>query len=484
MRHTFLPFAIALLAAGSQTRADYFPSPTLKIEADDGRGVVSGYISSDNGGNRMKPVVIEFETNTSERVDGLFTLKPDERKQKIDGFGFAITGSTSYNLLKMEKEARHSFLKQVFSPEDGYGCSYVRIPIGASDFSLSQYTCCDKEGIENFALTSEETDYIIPVMKEIMAINPDVKVISAPWTAPRWMKTNGWWTDGTLKPECYDDYALYFVKWIKAFGDNGIPVYGVTPQNEPLNRGNSASMYMDWSDATNFIKKALGPKFEQNGIKTKIYVFDHNYNYDGIASQNHYPTQIYKDASASRYVAGAAFHNYGGDASEMTYIHERYPDKELIFTEWTAGSWSWPGVGMEAITTDASKLIFDVLNNWGQATVVWNLLLDNEHGPYRPGGASTANGAVDINKDGYSLLTYNSFYYVICTAAAAVSREAVRIGVSGSANEVDCVAFDNGDGYGMIMMNKAGSARKVRINTGNGTFVANIPPKSLVSYRW
>ena len=480
---TIIAAAITSTAAIAQTTTE-FPSPAIKIEADPSAGDVMLYIASDDGSNRMTMRTLGFGEGTNVKNNGTITIRPDKKRQDIDGFGFAITGSAAYNLLKMAPADRKALLTEVFSRKDGYGCSYVRVPIGCSDFSLSEYTCCDKEGIANFALTREETSYIIPVMKEILAINPDVKVISAPWTAPRWMKTNGKWTDGNLKKECYQDYAEYFVKWIKAFEKNGIKIYGVTPQNEPLNRGNSASMYMGWDEERDFIKQALGPKFKANGITTKIYVFDHNYNYDNIATQKSYPTKIYNDTEASAYISGAAYHNYGGNASEMTNVYKANPDKELIFTEWTAGTWSWPGVGMEAITADAKALIFDVVKNHGRGAIVWNLMLDSDRGPYRPGGCSTGNGAVDISKKDYKSLTYNSFYYVMCLAASAVSENAVNIGTDGTISGIDCVAFKNNDGFGIVIMNTNTAERKVLVTEGSHKFLVTLPAKSVASCRW
>ena len=479
---SFLALGAMSLAASAQ--AVRFPNPTIKIEADDSQGFVQSYLVSEDGSNRMTPSAISFDSGTG-NVDGIITLNPTDQRQEIDGFGFAITGSAAYNLLKMNPAARKALLTQIFSRQHGYGCSYVRVPIGCSDFSLSEYTCCDTPGIENFALTSEETQYIIPVMKEILAINPDVKVMSAPWTAPRWMKTNGNWTSGNLRTDCYQDYATYFVKWIQAFQNNGIQIYGVTPQNEPLNHGNSASMFMGWNEARDFIKQALGPKFREAGLSTKIYVFDHNYNYDNLSEQQSYPTKIYADADASRYIAGAAYHNYGGNASEMTNVHNANPDKELIFTEWTAGTWSWPGVGINAVNTDAKALIFDVVKNWGRGAMVWNLMLDSDRGPYRPGGCSTGNGAIDISKSDYSTLTYNSFYYVMCIAAAAVSDGAHYIAADGGADGIEFAAFRNNDGgYGLVVMNTSGSERRLRVSDRTNRFVVTIPAHSLASYRW
>lgn len=478
-------FSSFLLAFSLEALAqDNFPNPTVKIEADPQQKYVKSYIVSNDGSNRLDRRLIGFDTNTSAPVDGEITLSVNNKRQDIDGFGFAITGSTAYNLMQMDPWQRKHFITQTFSHDHGYGCSYVRVPIGCSDFSLSQYTCCDREGIENFGLTDEETKYVIPILKEIIAVNPDIKIISAPWTAPLWMKTNRWWTGGNLRTECYQDYATYFVKWIQAFKNNGIDIYAVTPQNEPLNTGNSASMYMSWREAADFIKNALGPRFRNSGLKTKIYVYDHNYNYDDKSDQNHYPTQIYNDAAASQFISGAAYHNYGGHASEMTYVHNQHPDKELVFTEWTAGTWSWPGAGIESTTNDAQSLVFDVLNNWGRGAIVWNLMLDSDRGPYRPGGCETANGAVDINKPGYNNITFNSFYYVMCVASSAISNNAKYIATSGSARDIQIVAFENTDGYGVVLMNTSSSEKKIRIRERSNYFIATIPPYSIASYRW
>ena len=185
--------------------------------------------------NRAKDLTestIAFSTSDN-MSPSTIKINPGETYQTIDGFGAAITGSTAVNLLKMTPADRTKFLKETFSPTDGYGMSYIRVCIGCSDFSLSEYTCCDKPGIENFGLTVEETGYVIPVLKEILAINPSIKILASPWTAPKWMKVDNLtdrrpydsWTGGQLNPDYYQDYAEYFVKWIKAFEKEGIKIY-------------------------------------------------------------------------------------------------------------------------------------------------------------------------------------------------------------------------------------------------------------------
>ncbi|MCH5225464.1 MAG: glucosylceramidase [Muribaculaceae bacterium] len=470
--------------ANSGAQSVDFTNPSIKAETEETPAEVRYYIASDNGQHKLSEKTLGFETSTSGSVSGTITLLPQTKYQDIDGFGFGITGSTCYNLMKMSADDRKALLTDVFSPTLGYGCSYVRVPIGCSDFSLREYTCCDTPGIENFALTDEETKYIIPVMQEILKINPDVKIISTPWTAPLWMKNNGQWTGGNLKSENYDDYALYFVKWIQAMKANGIPIHAVTPQNEPLNWGNSASMYMSWTEQRDFIKKALGPKLRSECPEVKLYAYDHNYNYDNKSEEQHYPLKIYQDKEAGQYVAGAAYHNYGGDASEMTYIHDQAPEKELLFTEWTAGAWSSPGVGMEAITTDSWPIIYAVMFNWGRGAIVWNLLLDSDNGPNRPGGCVNGNGAIDVAKSDFKSLTYNSFYYVICAASAAVGPDSKRIGTTGTINKIDCIAFENGDGYSTMLRNTSSEEKKIRIKEGNRSFVATVPANSIATYRW
>lgn len=422
------------------------------------------------------------------------TLDPTVRYQEMDGFGAAITGSSCYNLLLMQPADRTKFLTETFSEEKGYGFSYIRIAIGCSDFSLSEYTCCDKKGIENFALQSEETKYIIPVLKEILAINPNIKILGSPWTPPKWMKVNNLndklpfdsWTNGQLNPDYYQDYGTYFVKWIQAFQAEGIKIYAVTPQNEPLNRANSASLYMGWEEQRDFVKSALGPKLKAAGLGVKIYAFDHNYNYDNIASQQSYPNKIYEDAVASSFVAGAAFHNYGGNREELNSVHKANPEKELVFTETSIGTWNSGRDLSKRLMEDMKEVALGTVNNWCKGVIVWNLMLDNDRGPNREGGCQTCYGAVDINNSDYKTITRNSHYYIIAHMAAVVKPGAVRIATKGySDSDIVYSAFENPDGsYAFVMMNNSDKPKKITIGDGTNHFVYDIPGKSVTSYRW
>lgn len=481
-----------LLAACSSSNDNEIVTPPVPDPVPSGSDVTL-YVTTTSLNRDLTKEAVSFGQGNS-LAPTRITLNPAVRYQEMDGFGAAITGSTCFNLMQMTPADRTKFLTETFSDNDGFGFSYIRISIGCSDFSLSEYTCCDEKGIENFALQMEEKDYILPILKEILAINPDIKIMAAPWTPPRWMKVKDLvskeplnsWTSGHLNPDYYQDYGTYFVKWVQAFNAEGIKIYAVTPQNEPLNRGNSASLFMGWDEQRDFIKNALGPKFAAAGLTTKIYSFDHNYNYDNMADQRSYPTKIYQDADAAKYIAGAAFHNYGGNRDELNSVHRANPDKELLFTETSIGTWN-DGRNLQArLLDDMKEIALGTTNNWCRGAIVWNLMLDSDLGPNREGGCKTCYGAVDIDNTNYKTIRRNSHYYIIAHMSAVVKPGAVRIASSdlGDAN-VMYSTFANPDGtYALVLMNNNTQSKKITIDDGTHNFVYEVPAKSIVSYRW
>jgi len=454
-------------------------------------GDVTIYVTTTDRSQDFKKQAVNF---SDEQASATITIRAEQRFQTIDGFGAAVTGSSAYNLLKMTSEDRTQFLKETFSPTEGMGQSYIRIAIGCSDFSLSEYTCWDDKDA-GFALTSEEKNYVIPVLKEILAINPSLKILGSPWTCPRWMKVNNltnlqpynMWTSGQLNPACYSDYAGYFVKWIQAFAGEGIVIYSVTPQNEPLNRGNSASLFMGWQEQRDFVQNAMIPQFKAAGLTTKIYLFDHNYNYDNMNDQYEYPVKIYDAGVTDDLVAGAAYHNYGGSKDELIKIHDKYPDKELIFTETSIGTWN-DGQNLSLrLMDDMNEVALGTVNNWCRAVIVWNLMLDSDRGPNRHGGCQTCYGAVDINRANYRDIRKNSHYYIIGHLSSVVKPDATRIGSAANAAAASLVysAFENADGtYALVLLNQTSEEIKTTITDGTKRFTHIIPRKSVVSYRW
>ena len=419
----------------------------------------------------------------------------DETYQTVDGFGLAITQASCYNLLKMSAEDRTKLLTELFSPTAGAGSSLIRVCIGGSDFSMDEYTWCDKEGIQNFAVHESESKYLFPVLDEIYRINPDVQIIGSPWSCPRWMKMdvqgNGTafnsWTSGRLNPKYYADYATYFVKWVQEMQKRGYKVMAVTLQNEPLNHGNSMSLYMPWEDQRDFLK-VVGPAFAKAGLKTEIMLFDHNYNYDGQSTQNEYPLKIYADAEASKYAAGSAWHNYGGNVSELDKIHQSAPEKGIWFTEASIGTWNY-GKGFGAqFQEDFREIVMGTLKRYGKGVTLWNMMLDNEGKPYRPGGCSTCYGAVSIDQGSYTLASVDrkSHWYDVVHPSVVVKPGAVRIGTKGhTAPNVTYLAFRNPDGsYGVLFLNEGASEQQFVFATDAHSVSITVPAKAVVSATW
>ncbi len=491
MIHKYLSIIISLIFISCGSCNDNNDKKETEIPGEI-TGDVTIYLTTANRAYNFKKLAVNYSTKTNMSPNTI-TLDGSTQYQEMDGFGAAVTGSTCYNLLKMTQANRTKFLTETFSHENGMGYSYIRISIGCSDFSLSEYTCCDTKGIENFSLQNEELNYVIPILKEILEINPTIKILGSPWTSPHWMKVNNLtdlqpynsWTGGHLNPAYYNDYATYFVKWIKAFAKFGIHITAITPQNEPLNRGNSASLFMGWKEQLDFVK-VLGPKLAEAGLGTKIYVFDHNYNYDNMSDQFNYPVKIYEDAVASQYITGAAYHNYGGNKMELVNIRNQAPDKELIFTETSIGTWNDGQNLATRLMDDMTEVALGTVNNWCKAVIVWNLMLDSNRGPNRHGGCQTCYGAVDINAGNYTTITRNSHYYIIGHLSSVVKPLAKRIKANGySENGIIYSAFKNIDGsYALVLQNDTNETKSVTISDGVNHFSYQVPAKSVISYRW
>ena len=477
----------ALLVAGCSGSGD----TDTPAEKETDRVDFTSYLTTGDGKRLMEKGGFEFGNPFGVGATTV-TIDKTETFQTIDGFGAAVTGATAYNLMQMSSDARKAVLTEIFSRTEGLGSSLVRVSIGASDFSVNdEFTWCDKAGLENFAVHKEDSDWLFPVLKEIYAINPDVKIIASPWSAPLWMKCDNlsnkgaWyqWTSGQLNPDHYADYAEYFVKWIQTMEAEGFNIYAMTVQNEPLNRGNSMSMYMTWQEQRDFIRTALGPAFKKAGIKTKILVFDHNYNYDDISDQRNYPLNIYADEEASAYVAGSAWHNYGGSVTELKHIASGAPDKEIYFTEASIGTWNYDF--KKCLYTDFNSIFIQTMLYGGKGVTLWNMILDSDKGPHRGAGAcSTCYGAMTMAKGG-AITERTTHYYDIAHASKVILPGAVRVGASGSVpSGISYAAFKNPDGsMAVIIANSGSSAANLVFKSAEEVFIS-IPAQSIASLIW
>ena len=350
-------------------------------------------------------------------------IEDSQQYQEIDGFGFALTGGSAELLMKMSTSSRAKVLKEVFAVNDNnIGVSYIRLSIGASDLNSFVFSYDDiKENETDFELKkfslSQDLNDVIPVMKEILAISPSIKILGSPWSAPVWMKTNNNVRGGALKKECYEVYSRYFVKYIESMKNQGINIDAITIQNEPLNSKNTPSMQWLWSEQADFIKNNLGPALTKAGLKTKIILFDHN------CDRIDYPLSMLNDPEVAKYADGSGFHHYGGEIASMTDLHIARPDKNLYFTEQMVVE--RPGDKNINIAAQVKRLIVGTTRNWSKNVILWNLAADPLNDPHTDnGGCSMCQGALTIDGENVSR---NLAYYTIAHASKFVRPGSVRI---------------------------------------------------------
>jgi len=370
----------------------------------------------------------------------------DSRKfQYVDGFGYTLTGGSVEVINRLSPSKRKALLNELFGKnENSISISYLRLSIGASDLDgeVSSYDDLPQgqtdPTLSKFSLARDKD--LIAMLKEILAINPKIKIIAAPWTPPVWMKDNGKSIGGSLKPEFYDVYARYFMKYIQGMQKEGITIYAITPQNEPLHPGNNPSLLMVSDQQRDFIKQSLGPIFKSNNIKTKIIVYDHNCN------KPEYAINILNDAEANPYIDGSAFHLYEGDISALSKVHDAHPDKNLYFTEqWTGAK----GTFNEDLNWHTKNVVIGSMRNWSKIALEWNLANDPEYKPHTPGGCTECKGAITVSdKENF---TRNVGYYIIAHASKFVPANSQRISSTQTEN-LSTAAFKTPEGKTVLIV--------------------------------
>lgn len=398
--------------------------------------------------------------------------------QTIDGFGYTLTGSSAYLIRNIGPTPRSILLNELFgNTGTSIGISYLRVSIGASDLSQSVFSYDDMPvgqtdpTLANFTLSKDTTD-LIPVLKEILSINPSIKIMGSPWSAPAWMKDNGNSMGGSLLPAYYSVYAQYFVKYIQAMQAKGITIDAVTIQNEPQHGGNNPSMVMSATEQATFVKNHLGPAFQAAGITTKIIIWDHN------CDNPNYPIAILNDAAAKAYIAGSAFHLYAGDISALSTVKTAHPDKDLYFTEqWTGANGTFSG----DLRWHLRNVVIGSMRNWSKVALEWNLANDPFYGPHTPGGCTECKGALTINA---SSVTRNVGYYIIAHASKFVPAGSTRIASNNVGNLVS-VAFKTPSGKKvLIVVNDGATAEGFNIGYKGKIGFTSLPSGAVGTYVW
>jgi glucosylceramidase len=442
---------------------------------------VSQWLTTGDQTKLLQPqAAASFGANTG-TASTTITVNEGTTYQTIDGFGASMTGSSAYVLnQKMSATQREALMNDLFTGS-GIRLSFLRHSMGASDFSAQgDFTYDDKPqgqtdpNLTSFSIQPDRQD-LIPMLKAARAKNGSLKIMGSPWSAPAWMKeTYNLRGGGWLNTTWYQAYANYFVKYIQAYAAEGLPIYAVTLQNEPLFAASYMAMRMDPGNQAAFLKNNIGPAFRNAGINTKLIVYDHNWD------RPDYPNSIFADADAAQYAAGSAFHGYGGNVGQQSTTHDAYPNKDIWFTEvsGTAGS-SFAG----DLKWHLSNIIIGTTRNWAKSALEWNLALDQNSGPTN-GGCTNCRGVVTINNTNGSV-TRNVEYYALGHASKFVDPGAVRIASNSIAGGIENVAFRNPDGSKvLIALNNGSAASTFKVVWNGQAFTTSLPAGAVATYKW
>jgi len=419
---------------------------------------------------------LRFDSSTHECP----TLNVDasRRYQVIEGFGFSLTGGSAMLIDHLPVDTRQALLRELFLPDgDGIGVSFLRLSIGASDLSERSFSYDDMpDGDSDFDLVHfdiEAGDHeVIPLLQDILQLNPTIKIIATPWSAPRWMKTNRAFVGGRLKAECYPVYAAYLVKYLLTMREHGIVIHAITPQNEPQNFKNDPSMVMEAHEQADFIKNHLGPALTEAGLNdVELFCWDHN------CDAPEYPLAVFADADARDYLSGSAWHLYGGDISVLSQIHQAHPDMKLYFTEQWVGS---DGQFGGDLIWHIKNVLIGATRNWSQVVLEWNLASDPFCQPHTPGGESRCVGALTLDGE---QVTRNVAYYIIAHAAKWVRPGSVRI--DSDAAVLPNVAFLTPEGLAvLIVLNDGAEAQSFNVRFADQSAITTLPANTVATYVW
>ena len=404
--------------------------------------------------------------------------------QRLEGVGGSFTDSSAYLVwTKLTPAQRNQLMNDLFN-QQGIRLSFLRQPMGASDFAVNgNYSYDDvptgqtDPTLTNFSI-SHDTAYIIPLLAQARTINPAVKIVAVPWSPPAWMKTNGSMKGGNMITADFPSFAQYFVKFLQAYQQQGIPIYAISVQNEPLNSTNSyPSELLTATDQSDFIASHLGPALNIAGLtETKIFGYEHNWDNTG------YPETILGSA-AGNFLAGTAFHCYAGDVSAQSTVQTAYPGKGLWFTECsgTVGS-NFAG----DLVWNSQHLLIGATRNWARSVSLWNLALDQDSGP-KNGGCPDCRGVVTIDTTTTpSTIMRNVEYYVLGHLGKFVVPGAVRIASNTfGAGSIEDVAFQNPDGsIVLVALNSSSSTQAFTVNWQIKTFNYSLPAQSVATFEW
>ncbi|MEU5366099.1 ricin-type beta-trefoil lectin domain protein [Streptomyces sp. NPDC005925] len=486
-----LPRTLGLLLAGLLTTAGVSAAGVTNATPARAAGeqVTPWLTTTDDSGGRhvvrglQAQAPVAFQSGSGSGGENI-TVDENTRYQSFTGGGASFTDTAAWLMDgsgALSQATRDATMRKLFSPTDGIGLSFLRNPMGGSDLARFGYTYDDMPAGQTDADLSEFTiahdlEDVVPLTKQARQLNPGLTVMASPWTAPAWMKDNGQLNGGWLKAEHYGTYAQYFVKYLQAYRDQGVPVAYVTAQNEPTCCSGYPSMSWNGSGLAYFTKNELLPKLQAAGLSTKVLAHDWNWDtYDAYAAQT------VDDAAVRSHpnFGGIAWHGYGGDIAKQTTVHNQYPQLDAFGTEHSGGTW------IANQQREDMMNIIDYTRNWAKSVTKWSLAVDQNRGPHN-GGCGTCDGLITVhNGDSrHGQVDFTVEYYTMGHLTKFVKPGAQRI-ASTASSSVPNVAWRNPDGSkALIAYNDASGAKTVTINWGGQHATYSLPGKTSATFTW
>ncbi|MFS8097197.1 ricin-type beta-trefoil lectin domain protein [Lentzea alba] len=402
------------------------------------------------------------------------TINPNVSYQSVVGFGASFTDSAAWNIFNSPR--RDEIMDQLFNRSSGIGMSFIRQPIGATDFSRSFYTYNDGAAdptLSRFSIAHDNA-YILPLVRQAKQLNPQLSIMATPWSAPAWMKNNNSLIQGSLNDSRIGVYADYLVKFTQAYQAAGAPIDYLSVQNEPnFEPPGYPGMRMSAQQQVNVINN-LVPKLRAVGQNARLLGYDHNWDDTNYA-------QVVNNGAGNN-VVGSAWHCYGGNPSGQSVVRNAQPNKEIFFTECSGtSSGNDAATFRDTLRWQGINLAIGATRNWARSVAIWNMALDNNHGPVI-GSCTNCMGVVTTNG---SSVTYNAEYYVLGHLSKFVQPGAVRIDSTGyGEGGIQNVAFRNPDGRIVLVALNSGGAQNFRVSYAGQTFGYNLPAGAMATFTW
>lgn len=451
--------------------------------------IVRAWYSSLNGETRLSPLhnEVQISENCPKKEANNAEVLLDEATtyQTITGFGAALTESSALLLQKLKKPMRKKIIAMSYGQKSEGRLNMVRIPIGATDFSMANYSCADE--IPGSSPTSKKLfnfekcmSNILPILKEMKGANPELLIVASPWSAPAWMKSSKSLVGGKILPEFYQEYAEYLSLFLERMTKENVPVDYLTVLNEPLFSADNSTNYpwtnMEASEQARFISDYLAPVLKANNQLEKVMILGYDHNWDNID----FPTELLKNPRSAPFLTGTAFHCYAGQYSATEKLKALFPNKEIHLTECSSGNWSPKFDG--SFEWAIKNLFLGHFTAGAQSLVYWNLVLDADNGPQN-GGCKDCRGIFNLNKE-FSEFKRSPEYYALVQMSSVVYPNAIRI--KSTTDKFDHqLAVKNPDlSLSWVAINAKDTELSLHLKSKQGCLVTKVKPKSVISINW